>query len=298
MAPMMATLRRVRLRAPTGPPGPGVPRLRAVTASPHREDHTRVVFVSLVLAGMAFALSQTVVSPALPELQRAVPRDAASAAWILTGYLLAASIATPIVGKLGDVYGRGRVLTSVLLVFAAGSVDLRARQRRSGCSSWAASSRASAAASSRSRSGSSATTSRDDRVATAIGGISATFGVGGGLGLVLAGIDRRTRWARRGCSGSGCSRCRPRSPSTATSRARRSRLRRADRLAGRGAAVGRARRAAVRAEQGERVGLGLRARARAVGRAASLLAVVWVWLEMRDRCTRWSRSACSAAGRC
>ena len=43
------------------------------------------------------------------------------AAWILTGYLLAASVATPIVGKLGDLFGRGRVLTIVLLVFAAGS---------------------------------------------------------------------------------------------------------------------------------------------------------------------------------
>src|SRR3954462_4956117 len=87
-----------------------------------REDHTRVVFLSLVLAGMAFALSQTVVSPALPEIQRAYHADAASAAWILTGYLLAASVATPIVGKLGDVFGRGRVMTAILLVFAAGSV--------------------------------------------------------------------------------------------------------------------------------------------------------------------------------
>ena len=55
-------------------------------------DHTRVVFLSLVLAGMAFALSQTVVSPALPEIQRQYGADPASAAWILTGYLLAASV--------------------------------------------------------------------------------------------------------------------------------------------------------------------------------------------------------------
>jgi predicted ArsR family transcriptional regulator len=83
-------------------------------APPHAEDHTRVVFLSLVLAGMAYALSQTVVSPALPELERAYHATAASVAWILTGYLLAASVATPIVGKLGDVYGRARVLTAVL----------------------------------------------------------------------------------------------------------------------------------------------------------------------------------------
>src|SRR3954447_10986138 len=87
-----------------------------------REDHTKVVFLSLVLAVMAFALSQTVVPPALPEIQHKFGADPSSAAWILTGYLLAASVATPIIGKLGDLFGRGKVLTVVLLVFAVGGV--------------------------------------------------------------------------------------------------------------------------------------------------------------------------------
>jgi EmrB/QacA subfamily drug resistance transporter len=157
-----------------------------VNPAPH-EDHTRVVFLSLVLAGMAFALSQTVVAPALPELQRAYHADASSAAWILTGYLLAASVATPIVGKLGDVYGRGRVLTAVLLVFAAGSVVCalstsllvlvagRVIQGVGGGIFPLAF-------------GIIRDQFPHDRVATAIGGISATFGIGGGLGLVLAGV--------------------------------------------------------------------------------------------------------------
>src|SRR3954447_10330673 len=152
-----------------------------------RTDHTRVVFLSLLLSGMAFALSQTVVSPALPEIQRQYHADAASAAWILTGYLLAASVATPIVGKLGGVYGRGRVMTAVLLVFAAGSVVCalsttlallvvgRVIQGVGGGIFPLAFG-----------------IIRDhfprDRVATAIGGISATFGIGGGVGLVLAGV--------------------------------------------------------------------------------------------------------------
>ena len=87
------------------------------------EDHTRVVFISLLLAGMAFALSQTVVSPALPEIQREYGADAASAAWILTGYLLAASVATPIVGKLGDLFGLREGPDDR-------AADLRRRQRR------------------------------------------------------------------------------------------------------------------------------------------------------------------------
>jgi EmrB/QacA subfamily drug resistance transporter len=152
-----------------------------------RTDHTRVVFLSLVLAGMAFALSQTVVSPALPEIQHQYGADPASAAWILTGYLLAASVATPIVGKLGDLFGRGRVLTLVLLVFAAGSavcalapslgvlVVGRLIQGVGGGIFPLAF-------------GIIRETFPPERVATAIGGISATFGIGGGVGLVIAGL--------------------------------------------------------------------------------------------------------------
>ena len=152
-----------------------------------RTDHTRVVFLSLLLAGMAFALSQTVVSPALPEIQREYGADAASAAWILTGYLLAASVATPIVGKLGDLFGRGRVLTLVLLVFAVGSVVCalapslgvlvagRVIQGVGGGIFPLAF-------------GIIRETFPPERVATAIGGISATFGIGGGAGLVISGV--------------------------------------------------------------------------------------------------------------
>src|SRR3954447_25374906 len=152
-----------------------------------RTDHTRVVFLSLLLAGMAFALSQTVVSPALPEIQHEYGADAASAAWILTGYLLAASVATPIVGKLGDLFGRGRVLTVVLLIFAAGSavcalapslavlVGGRIIKGVGGGIFPLAF-------------GIIRETFPPERVATAIGGISATFGIGGGVGLVIAGL--------------------------------------------------------------------------------------------------------------
>src|SRR3954468_12806479 len=152
-----------------------------------REDHTRVVFISLLLAGMAFALSQTVVSPALPEIQRELGANPASAAWILTGYLLAASVATPIVGKLGDLFGRGKVLTIVLITFAVGSavcalapslgvlVVGRIIQGVGGGIFPLAF-------------GIIRETFPPERVATAIGGISATFGIGGGVGLVIAGL--------------------------------------------------------------------------------------------------------------
>src|SRR6185436_11892112 len=126
-------------------------------------------------------------SPALPEIQREYGADPASAAWILTGYLLAASVATPIVGKLGDLFGRGKVLTYVLLTFAAGSVVCalagslgvlvigRVIQGVGGGIFPLAF-------------GIIRETFPPERVPTAIGGISATFGIGGGVGLVIAGV--------------------------------------------------------------------------------------------------------------
>src|SRR5918998_1852765 len=84
--------------------------------------HPTEVLVVLLLAGTAFALSQTLVIPALPQIAADVGASPAAASWILTGFLLSASIATPIVGKLGDVYGKGRMLTAVMIVFSAGSV--------------------------------------------------------------------------------------------------------------------------------------------------------------------------------
>jgi EmrB/QacA subfamily drug resistance transporter len=80
-----------------------------------------VLFV-LLLAGVSFALSQTLVIPALPDIAANVDASPAAASWILSGFLLSASISTPIVGKLGDVYGKGRVLTLVLLLFSVGGV--------------------------------------------------------------------------------------------------------------------------------------------------------------------------------
>jgi MFS family permease len=42
--------------------------------------------------------------------------------WTLTGYLVAAAVFTPLVGRLGDIYGKRRLLVIALTAFAAGSV--------------------------------------------------------------------------------------------------------------------------------------------------------------------------------
>src|SRR4029453_5274394 len=60
--------------------------------------------------------------PALPELQRDLHTSTAWVTWLLTGFLLVASVATPVLGKLGDQYGKERLLVISLGVFFLGSI--------------------------------------------------------------------------------------------------------------------------------------------------------------------------------
>jgi EmrB/QacA subfamily drug resistance transporter len=80
------------------------------------------VLGALLLAALAFALSQTMVAPALPHITTEFHTVSSTSAWVLTGYLLSASVCTPLAGKLGDLFGKGRVLTFVLAIFSVGSI--------------------------------------------------------------------------------------------------------------------------------------------------------------------------------
>ncbi len=81
-----------------------------------------LVLAILLSAGTTYALSQTLILPALPKLAERLDAGPAAVSWLITSYLLAAVVATPLVGKLGDLYGRGRVLFAVAVVFCAGSI--------------------------------------------------------------------------------------------------------------------------------------------------------------------------------
>jgi EmrB/QacA subfamily drug resistance transporter len=141
----------------------------------------------LSVAALAFALAQTTLIPALGVLAEELNTDASGVAWTLTGYLLAAAVCTPIFGRLGDMFGKRRLLVISLSVFAAGSVVAaladtltvlvagRVLQGAGGgifplCFAII----------------------RDEfpreKVSSSIGLISATFGIGGGAGLILGGL--------------------------------------------------------------------------------------------------------------
>ena len=76
----------------------------------------------LGVAALSFALAQTSLIPAIGDLIETFHTDAAGVAWTLTGYLLSAAVCTPVLGRLGDMFGKRRMLVVALVLFAAGSV--------------------------------------------------------------------------------------------------------------------------------------------------------------------------------
>src|SRR5690349_21001485 len=89
---------------------------------PGRLSHRQVlvVFSGLLLVLLLAALDSTIVSTALPTIVGELG-GLEHLAWVVTGYLLAQTIVTPIYGKLGDLYGRKLVLQSAIVLFLAGS---------------------------------------------------------------------------------------------------------------------------------------------------------------------------------
>ena len=85
--------------------------------------HRRLVAVlgSLMLVILLAALDQTIVATALPTIVGDLG-GLEHLSWVVTAYLLAQTIATPLSGKLGDLYGRKRVLQTAIVLFLIGSV--------------------------------------------------------------------------------------------------------------------------------------------------------------------------------
>ncbi len=152
-----------------------------------KRQHHNATLAVLALAGLAYALQQTMILPALPSLQRDLHTSATWATWLFTSFLLVSAVATPVLGKLGDQYGKERFLLISLIIFLVGCVAaifawniwsliaFRAIQGFGGAVfplSFAIVNDELPA----------------ERVGAGVGMISAVLGVGGGLGLVLSGV--------------------------------------------------------------------------------------------------------------
>ncbi|MEU9666488.1 MFS transporter [Streptomyces bobili] len=91
----------------------------AGTPAPPRSN---AVVAVLAVAGIVVSLMQTLVIPIVPELPKLLDAPASDTAWAVTATLLAAAVATPVVGRLGDMFGKRRMLLTSIVLLISGSV--------------------------------------------------------------------------------------------------------------------------------------------------------------------------------
>ncbi|MEE1667861.1 MFS transporter [Streptomyces sp. NPDC003631] len=100
--------------APARPAGDGT------TVAPR----SNALVAVLAFGGIVVSLMQTLVIPIVPELPKLLHASPANAAWAVTATLLAAAVATPVMGRLGDMYGKRRMLLVGLSMLVIGSVTV------------------------------------------------------------------------------------------------------------------------------------------------------------------------------
>ncbi|BCJ34325.1 MFS transporter [Actinocatenispora thailandica] len=164
------------------------------SAPPAAPPRPMVVVTVLALAGIVVSLMQTLVIPLVPQLPTLLHADTGDATWAVTVTLLAGAVATPVMGRLGDMYGKRRMLLVSLAMLAVGSTVA------------ALSSSLAPMIVGRALQGLAAgviplgiSIMRDElpreRLGSAIALMSASLGVGGALGLPLAALlAERTNW--------------------------------------------------------------------------------------------------------
>ncbi|WP_213814864.1 MFS transporter [Glaciihabitans sp. dw_435] len=89
--------------------------------SPHKPNTTLLV-IYLALAGLSFAVLQSLVAPALSTIATDLDVSTSAVSWIITAYLLSASVLTPIFAKLGDMQGKRRILIVVVSLLLVGTI--------------------------------------------------------------------------------------------------------------------------------------------------------------------------------
>jgi EmrB/QacA subfamily drug resistance transporter len=84
------------------------------------QQRVGLVFAALLLVTLLASLDQTIVATALPTIVGDLG-GVSHLSWVVTAYLLASTIVTPLYGKLGDLYGRKTVLQTAIVIFLVGS---------------------------------------------------------------------------------------------------------------------------------------------------------------------------------
>jgi MFS family permease len=146
-----------------------------------------VIVAIVAWCGIVVSLMQTLVIPLIPDLPRLLDTSASNASWVITATLLAGAVITPISGRLGDMYGKKRLLILCLAALSAGSVVCALTSSLIPVVVGRALQGASLGAIPLGIS-----ILRDElppeRVGSAVAVISATLGVGGAIGLPIAAV--------------------------------------------------------------------------------------------------------------
>jgi EmrB/QacA subfamily drug resistance transporter len=151
-----------------------------------KRSNYKVTFAALVIGAVAYALLQSMVLPVLPTIQRNFHTSQSTVTWVLTAYLLSASVFTPILGRIGDLVGKERMLVATLSALAAGSL-LAALAHSIGVLIVARAIQGVGGGVLPLSFGIIRDEFPRERVAGNVGFIAAVIAVGGGLGIVLAG---------------------------------------------------------------------------------------------------------------
>lgn len=153
-----------------------------------------LIVIYLSLGGLSFAVLQSMVAPALATIGNDLHASTTDVSWILTAYLLSASVLTPVLGRLGDMVGKRRILIVVLAVLLVGTL-LAALAPNLGVLIVARALQGAAGAVMPLSIGIVRDELPRDRVSVTIGLLSAIFGIGAGVGIVAAGpIVQNLSW--------------------------------------------------------------------------------------------------------
>jgi MFS family permease len=158
-----------------------------LTSTTTTRTHPTLILAVLSLGGLAYAMLSSSVVPALPTMQRSLHASETSITWLLTAYLLAASVGTAILGRLGDMYGKERLLLVTLVILAAGTL-LAALSSSLGLMIFARFIQGASGGVFPLAFGIVRDEFPREKVAGSIGLLSAILGAGAGVGIVLSGV--------------------------------------------------------------------------------------------------------------
>ena len=151
-----------------------------------RSGNPRLTLAVLATVVASFSMLQSLVSPALPVIQHDLHTTASTVTWVFTALLLSVSVATPLLGRIGDMYGKERTLLVGLIALAVGCL-LAALAPNVGVLIGARVVQGVGGAVFPLSFGIIRDEFPAERVPSMVGVVSAIIAAGGGLGIVLAG---------------------------------------------------------------------------------------------------------------